>query len=313
MGIDYNPNRYSPYDPFSVIEYQEKAAAVRAMQQATAERAARETFQLQNDREMADIQKQTATQGNTQWGDVLGHAKSMDILDRQNAMSQYDKLFGYATGTGASAGGGMGTSSVPGMGYNGIEKRLADLLDNPDSIKQTGAYKFRLNQGQEALQRSMGAKGMLNSGNRLSELTRYGQDMASQEYDNQYGRLSDLFGRYSGSRDAMFGNLTSALSGGIGSGGTGNIWNAYNTHTAGANNGYATRMGQGGAAMSASADMFGSLQDNQARTEAARLDAQAKLAAAQMPYDYADKQYGRSVGYSGGTNTDIYGPRGRYG
>ena len=281
MGIDYNPNRYSPYDPFAVIEYQGKAAAVRAMQQATAERAARETFQLQNDREMADIQKQTATQGNTQWGDVLGHAKSMDILDRQNAMSQYDKLFGYATGSGGSQGGGAGTSSIPGMGYTGVEQRLADLLDNPDSIKQTGAYKFRLNQGQEALQRSMGAKGMLNSGNRLSELTRYGQDMASQEYDNQYGRLSDLFGRYSGSRDAMFGNLTSALSGGLGSGGTGNIWNAYNTHTAGANSGYATRMGQGGAAMSSNAAMFGSLQDSQARSDAARASIAAAKEAAE--------------------------------
>ncbi|MBK6906391.1 MAG: hypothetical protein IPH08_04485 [Rhodocyclaceae bacterium] len=252
---------------------QQQAAAEQAQRAAEASR--REAWQLQNDQEMAGIQAQTGRQANSQWGDVLGHAKSMDILDRQNAMTQYDKLFGYATGTGASAGGGMGTSSVAGMGYNGIEKRLADLLDNPDSIKQTGAYKFRLNQGQEALQRSMGAKGMLNSGNRLSELTRYGQDMASQEYDNQYGRLSDLFGRYSGSRDAMFGNLTSALSGGLGSGGTGNIWNAYNTHTAGANNGYATRMGQGGAAMSANASMFGSLQDAQARSEAARATAQA--------------------------------------
>ena len=161
------------------------------------------------------------------------------------------------------------------MGYTGAERRLADLLDNPDSIKQSGAYKFRLNQGQEALQRSMGAKGMLNSGNRLSELTKYGQDMASQEYDNQYGRLSDLFGKYSNSRDSIFSGLTSALSGGLGSGGTGNIWNAYNTHTAGANTGYATRMGQGGAAMSANASMFGSLQDAQARSEAARATTQA--------------------------------------
>ena len=248
-----------------------QAAAEQAQRAAEASR--REAWQLQNDQEMAGIQSQTARQGNTQWGDVLGHAKSMDILDRQNAMTQYDKLFGYATGSGGFQGSGASTSSVPGMGYNGAEQRLADLLDNPDSIKQTGAYKFRLNQGQEALQRSMGAKGMLNSGNRLAELTRYGQDMASQEYDNQYGRLSDLFGKYSGSRDALFGNLTSALSGGLGSGGTGNIWNAYNTHTAGANNGYATRMGQGGAAMNANASMFGSLQDAQARSEAAKATA----------------------------------------
>ena len=252
---------------------QQQAAAEQA--QRAQQAAAREAWQLQNDQEMAGIQSQTARQGNTQWGDVLGHAKSMDILDRQNAMSQYDKLFGYATGTGDFTTSGAGSSSVAGMGYTGAERRLADLLDNPDSIKQSGAYKFRLNQGQEALQRSMGAKGMLNSGNRLSELTKYGQDMASQEYDNQYGRLSDLFGKYSNSRDSIFSGLTSALSGGLGSGGTGNIWNAYNTHTAGANSGYATRMGQGGAAMSANASMFGSLQDAQARSEAARATAQA--------------------------------------
>ena len=70
------------------------------------------------------------------------------------------------------------------------------LLDDPDSIKQSAAYKFRVGQGQEALQRSMGAKGMLNSGNRFMELTKYGQDMGSQEYDAQAGRLSGLLGTY---------------------------------------------------------------------------------------------------------------------
>ena len=272
-GLGWGEFQRSLLNDDRAYKLQQQAAAEQA--QRAQQAAAREAWQLQNDQEMAGIQSQTARQGNTQWGDVLGHAKSMDILDRQNAMSQYDKLFGYATGTGDFTTSGAGSSSVAGMGYTGAERRLADLLDNPDSIKQSGAYKFRLNQGQEALQRSMGAKGMLNSGNRLSELTKYGQDMASQEYDNQYGRLSDLFGKYSNSRDSIFSGLTSALSGGLGSGGTGNIWNAYNTHTAGANSGYATRMGQGGAAMSANASMFGSLQDAQARSEAARATAQA--------------------------------------
>ena len=272
-GLGWGEFQRSLLNDDRAYKLQQQAAAEQT--QRAQQAAAREAWQLQNDQEMAGIQSQTARQGNTQWGDVLGHAKSMDILDRQNAMSQYDKLFGYATGTGDFTTSGAGSSSVAGMGYTGAERRLADLLDNPDSIKQSGAYKFRLNQGQEALQRSMGAKGMLNSGNRLSELTKYGQDMASQEYDNQYGRLSDLFGKYSNSRDSIFSGLTSALSGGLGSGGTGNIWNAYNTHTAGANNGYAGRMGQGGAAMSANASMFGSLQDAQARSEAARATTQA--------------------------------------
>lgn len=83
-----------------------------------------------------------------------------------------------------------------GAGLSDVETRLRALLDNPESIQQTGAYKFRVGQGQEALQRSLGAKGMLNSGNRLMELTKYGQDMGSQEYDAQAGRLSNLLGTY---------------------------------------------------------------------------------------------------------------------
>jgi hypothetical protein len=82
-------------------------------------------------------------------------------------------------------------------GLSDTESRLRALLDDPDSIKQSAAYKFRVGQGQEALQRSMGAKGMLNSGNRLMELTKYGQDMGSQEYDAQAGRLGSLLGNYS--------------------------------------------------------------------------------------------------------------------
>lgn len=71
--------------------------------------------------------------------------------------------------------------------------RIDSLLDNPDSINQSAAYKFRVNQGQEALNRNLAAKGMLGSGNRLMELTKYGQDMASQEYDNQFNRLANLY------------------------------------------------------------------------------------------------------------------------
>ena len=81
-------------------------------------------------------------------------------------------------------------------GLTDAESRLRALLDNPDSVQQSAAYKFRVGQGQEALQRSLGAKGLLNSGNRLMELTRYGQDMGSQEYDAQAGRLSGLLGTY---------------------------------------------------------------------------------------------------------------------
>lgn len=105
-------------------------------------------------------------------------------------------------GTGGSGGSGVPTMDTTNRfepGLSDAETRLRSLLDNPDSVQQTAAYKFRVNQGQEALQRQLGAKGLLNSGNRLMELTKYGQDMGSQEYDNQFGRIKDLVGGYSGS------------------------------------------------------------------------------------------------------------------
>lgn len=77
--------------------------------------------------------------------------------------------------------------------YSGM---LKDLMTDPSKIQESAAYKFRVGQGQEALQRALGARGMLNSGNRLMELTKYGQDMASQEYDNQAGRLTNLTGMF---------------------------------------------------------------------------------------------------------------------
>lgn len=91
----------------------------------------------------------------------------------------------------------MSTDNRFSQGLSDAETRLQALLDNPDAIQQTAAYKFRVGQGQQALERSLGAKGLLRSGNRLQDLTKYGQDMASQEYENQFGRLGNLLGNYS--------------------------------------------------------------------------------------------------------------------
>lgn len=64
------------------------------------------------------------------------------------------------------------------------------------------SYKFRFDQGQQALERSAAAKGFLGSGNMLQELQNYGQGMASQEYQNQYNRLLPLTGATTGSPSA---------------------------------------------------------------------------------------------------------------
>jgi hypothetical protein len=52
-------------------------------------------------------------------------------------------------------------------------------------------YQFRLNQGLSSLQNSAAARGGLMSGNTGQALTQYGQDYASNEYQNAYNRFTN--------------------------------------------------------------------------------------------------------------------------
>lgn len=49
-------------------------------------------------------------------------------------------------------------------------------------------YQFRMAEGQKALERSASARGMLNSGGALKSLSRYSQGLASDEFQNAFGR-----------------------------------------------------------------------------------------------------------------------------
>lgn len=89
-----------------------------------------------------------------------------------------------------SSSGAVGGSAT--LRANPYEARLNSLLDNPDAIANTGAYKFALGQGQQALERSAAAKGMTGSGNTLAALLQYGQGMASQQYGKEADRLANL-------------------------------------------------------------------------------------------------------------------------
>jgi len=63
-------------------------------------------------------------------------------------------------------------------------------------------YAFRLSEGQKALERSAAARGGLMSGATGKALTRYGQEMGSQEYQN-------AFNRYQAERQARLNPLQS--------------------------------------------------------------------------------------------------------
>ena len=90
---------------------------------------------------------------------------------------------------------------MSGMGPNGQFMKTysgQDIYDDP-------SYQFRVNQGNNAIQSSAAAQGGLLSGATLKALQNYGQESASQEYQNaynrfnadqtnQYNRLSNLVG-----------------------------------------------------------------------------------------------------------------------
>lgn len=68
-------------------------------------------------------------------------------------------------------------------------------FDAPTSVTEQNdpGYQFRLQQGESALENSAAAKGGLLSGNEGAALTQYGQNYASNEYQNVYNRAMNNY------------------------------------------------------------------------------------------------------------------------
>src|SRR4030095_4406332 len=81
----------------------------------------------------------------------------------------------------------------------GAAPTLADLVNAPEErfafqfSQDDPSYQFRLGEGQKALERSAAARGTLLGGGTLKAITNYGQQAASQEYQNAYARAMDAF------------------------------------------------------------------------------------------------------------------------
>jgi hypothetical protein len=77
-----------------------------------------------------------------------------------------------------------GTAGAQGYGrYATADFTPANFLANQDP-----GYAFRMSEGMKALERSAAARGGLLSGATLKGTQRYGQDLASQEYQNAFNR-----------------------------------------------------------------------------------------------------------------------------
>lgn len=85
---------------------------------------------------------------------------------------------------------------------------LNNLMQGGTSaIAADPSFQARIAGGQQALERSAAAKGFLGSGNILQGLQDYGQGKASEEFGNQFQRLSMLAGVNAGSPTAAAGIL----------------------------------------------------------------------------------------------------------
>jgi hypothetical protein len=75
-----------------------------------------------------------------------------------------------------------GDATAPGYGS------MARAFGKPDFEADPG-YAFRQAEGMKALERSAAARGGLMSGSTLKGIQRFGQDLASQEYQNAFNRF----------------------------------------------------------------------------------------------------------------------------
>jgi anti-sigma28 factor (negative regulator of flagellin synthesis) len=74
--------------------------------------------------------------------------------------------------------------------YNLDTSKLNQTTFDPNSVNPLSdpSFKFRMQQGVNALDMSAASKGRLQSGAQDKAITQYGQDFASQEYTNAYNR-----------------------------------------------------------------------------------------------------------------------------
>lgn len=102
---------------------------------------------------------------------------------------------------GFSAPGGGGGGGGPAYGglrfdFEGVPNFEAAEFRAPtleEAMREPG-YEFRLKAGNDALQKSAAARGVLRSGGTLKDLVQYGQNFATQEYANVFNRALQGYG-----------------------------------------------------------------------------------------------------------------------
>lgn len=111
----------------------------------------------------------------------------------------------------AQGGGGGGyvpptLPGLPGLNIPGAPQFKYDPFKAPtmEQVMAGPGYQTRLNSANQALERSAAAKGMLRSGNTLSDISELTNNFAGQAYDQEFNRALQSYDRaYRGAYDAF--------------------------------------------------------------------------------------------------------------
>jgi hypothetical protein len=178
---------------------------------------------------------------------------------RQYDLNREDQAPYLAAGTGAVNRLGAGVAA-------GGEFGAATPFDFQYDQNTDPGYGFRFAEGMKGLERSAAARGGLLSGATLKGITRYGQDMGSQEYQNAFNRYLTGFNANTGERNQLYNRLAGVAGTGqtatnqIGTQGAnmaGNIGNAYMTSAANTGNAAMAAAGARQSAFGGAANVLG--------------------------------------------------------
>ena len=121
-----------------------------------------------------------------------------------------------------------GDKTAAGYGSLGKSFGMSDFEQDP-------GYQFRQAEGLKALQRSAAARSMLQSGSNLKGITSFGQDLASQEYQNAFNRYQVNRSNKLNPLQSLMGSgqsATNVLTGAAGQMGQNEASNLYNAGAA---------------------------------------------------------------------------------
>lgn len=167
-------------------------------------------------------------------GSLFGgsNSSSADKQAAKQALTGYNYLTGSNGVTGyVGAGNNANNMTAQLLGAAPLQAGTSNAFKN--YLNSTG-YNFMLDSGSHAITGSAAARGILNSGATAKALTKYGQDVGSQYFNNYLTQLGDVAGR---------GLTASGQIGAAGTAGGGNASSATQAGGAAMGNGIATAAG----------------------------------------------------------------------